>query len=102
MTLNHFITAHKKEMFWGALFGLIMTFVGDANVKILEFINLITNYLFDALIWIIRLPGKIVGLLGTSNQIVLIITALVVGALLGIVIKPVWDFIIKTLKRSPV
>jgi len=103
MTIQQFMTQHKKELWWGAIFGLVTVFIGDALVKILEFIEMIADYIFMAIIWIIQLPPKVTGILNFSeNQFILIITSIVVGALLGIVIYPAWQWLWKLLGRSPV
>jgi len=103
MEATKFITAHKKEMLWGAGFGIVAVLIGDAIIKILNFINMIMDYFFIALVWIINLPPRMVAYMHMSgSQATLIITGAIIGSILGIFIKPVFDFILKTMKRSPI
>jgi hypothetical protein len=103
MTLGQFIQKHKKEMIWGAGFGVIMVFLSDAFTKILQFISMVGDWLLEALIFIIQLPLKIVTILHLSdNTFMLVIAGAIVGSLLGIVVKPVIDWIFKAIRKLPV
>lgn len=97
--------AEKKskmnDRFIGLAWGLASVALGAIVVKLIDFLQMLGDYLIQGLEWVIIFPAKIVQIINLKSPITYLVAG-IIGFLLGPVVVLIFKFIFKLMKKQPV